>query len=63
MTEEELYKVGQVVEKEGQYQCSVCGHVIELKAGDVFKICPVCQAGSEGGPKGPNEGVWQYLEG
>lgn len=60
-SEQKEYKVGEIAEKDGQYQCVVCGHVMDLKAGDAFIVCPVCKAGSEGGPKGPDEGVWVFI--
>ena len=60
-SESKLYKVGDVADVAGKYQCIVCAHIIEMKVGDKFEVCPVCQAGSEGGPKGPEEGFWQLL--
>ena len=61
MSEAKLYKVGETADMAGKHQCVVCGHIEEMKAGDAFIVCSVCQAGSVGGPKGPDEGVWQYL--
>jgi rubrerythrin len=56
------YKVGELSPQTGQYQCVICGYVMEFKAGEPFVICSVCQAGAVGGPRGPEEGVWVLLE-
>jgi len=56
-----LYKVRDLVPKTGNYRCTVCGHVMEFKEGDLFQPCPVCQAGTEEGPKGPEEDFWELI--
>lgn len=62
LSEQKEYKVGEIAVKAGQYQCVICGHVMEYKAGDAFVVCPVCKAGSVGGPRGPEEGVWVFID-
>jgi hypothetical protein len=62
MNTEKLYKVGDLVPKTGKYICIVCEYIMDFKEGDKFIICPVCLAGQEGGPKGPDEGFWKLLE-
>jgi len=59
-SEQNESKAGEMATQDGQYQCVVCGHVMELKSGQAFEVCPVCHAGSPGGPKGAEEGVWVY---
>lgn len=63
---EELYKVGDKVPKAGRYQCLVCGLVIEfmqkhIDNGAVFNSCPLCYAGTEKGPKKPDEDIWKNI--
>lgn len=64
--EDKLYKVGDKVPKAGRYQCIVCGLIIEfspqhIEKGAVFNSCPLCFAGTENGPKKPDEDVWKYI--
>ena len=59
---EKLYKVGDKVSQAGRYQCVVCGLIIEflpkhIENGAVFNSCPLCFAGTDNGPKKPNEDV------
>jgi cytochrome c2 len=64
--EEKVYKVGDKVPQAGRYQCAVCGVVIEflqkhVDMGVMFQECPVCHAGSEGGPKKVEEDFWKLI--
>ena len=64
--EDKLYKVGEKVPKAGKYQCIVCNLIIEflpghIEKGVVFLFCPLCLAGTENGPKKPDEDVWKYI--
>lgn len=64
--EEKFYKVGDKVPQAGRYQCIVCGLIIEflprhIERGVVFNFCPLCFAGTEKGPKKPNENVWKFI--
>lgn len=65
-TLETMYKVGDKVPKAGKYQCVACGFVIEylpkhLEYGVTFPVCPVCQSGTEDGPKKAHEEFWKYM--
>lgn len=64
---EAMYKVGDKVSRAGRYQCIVCGLIVEylpklIEKGVTFGICTVCNAGTEKGPKKPNEEFWKYIE-
>ncbi len=64
--EDNLYKVGDRVPKAGRYQCIVCGLIIEfsqqhIDQGVVFNSCPLCFAGTENGPKKPDEDFWKFI--
>lgn len=64
--ENKLYKVGNKVPKAGRYQCIVCELIIEflpkhIEQGAVFNPCPLCFAGTEKGPKKPDEDFWKYI--
>lgn len=64
--EEKLYKFGDKVPQAGKYECLVCGFVVEylpkhIEHGAVFNICPVCMAGTEGGPKDKDEEFWKFI--
>lgn len=64
--EEKLYKVGDAVPKAGKYQCIVCGLIIEflpkhIEQGVAFMLCPLCFAGTENGPKKPDEDFWKFV--
>ena len=64
--ENQSYKVGDKVPAAGRYQCIVCGLVLEflqkhVDMGVVFNHCPLCYAGTESGPKKPDEDVWVFL--
>lgn len=63
--QEKIYKVGDKVPRAGRYQCAVCGLIVEylprhIEKGAVFGICTLCKAGTESGPKKPDEGFWKY---
>lgn len=50
----------------GKYKCVICGLVVDVaphfvERGVTFFACPVCKAGTEGGPKSELEDVWEYL--
>ena len=64
--EDKLYKVGDKVPQAGRYQCIICGLVLEfllrhIENGVVFNSCPLCFAGTENGPKKPNEDIWKFI--
>ncbi len=64
--EEKLYKVGEKIPQAGKYQCIVCDLIIEflpkhIEQEVVFLACPLCFAGTENGPKKPDEDVWKYI--
>lgn len=66
MSQETLYKVGDLVPAAGRYVCTVCGFSIEylekhLAYGVKFPVCPVCHAGEEGGAKAPHEDFWKKV--
>lgn len=61
-----MYKVGDKVPRAGRYQCIVCGLIVEylpklIEKGVTFGICTVCNAGTEKGPKKPNEEFWKHI--
>ena len=63
--QEKMYKVGDKVPRAGRYQCVVCGLIVEylprhIEKGAAFGICTLCKAGTESGPKKPDEGFWKY---
>lgn len=39
---ETIVKAGTIVEDDGKYKCTVCGLIINLKAGEELPICPKC---------------------
>jgi len=50
----------------GKYKCVVCGLIIDIEQkfvdmGHTFFSCPICHAGTEGWPKGPEDDVREYL--
>ncbi len=64
--EKKLFKVGEKVPQAGKYQCVVCGLIVEflpkhIEQDVLFLICPLCFAGTEDGPKKPDEDVWEYI--
>lgn len=64
--QEKIYKVGDKVPEAGRYQCVVCGFIVEylpkhIEKGVTFNFCTVCKAGTEGGPKKPNEEFWRHI--
>lgn len=63
---DELYKVGDKVSQVGRYQCIVCGLILEflpqhIGKGVLFNPCPLCFAGTEKGPKKPDEDIWKFI--
>ena len=63
---ETMYKVADKVPRAGRYQCIVCGFIVEylpihIEKGVTFGICTVCYAGTEKGPKKPNEEFWKHI--
>lgn len=63
---ENFYKVGDKIPQAGRYQCLVCGLIIEylpqhIGQGAVFNACSLCFAGTENGPRKPDEDVWKYI--
>ena len=63
---DKLYKVGDKVPQAGRYQCIVCGLIIEflpqhIEKGVVFNSCPLCFAGTDKGPKKPDEDIWKLI--
>ena len=61
-----LYKVGDNVPQAGRYQCIACGLIIEflpqhIEKGVVFNSCPLCFAGTDKGPKKPDEDIWKFI--
>jgi anaerobic selenocysteine-containing dehydrogenase len=63
---EMMYKISDKVPKAGRYQCIVCGLIVEylpkhIEKEVTFAVCPLCKAGSEEGPKKPNEEFWKYI--
>ena len=61
-----MYKFGDKVPKAGRYQCIVCRLIVEylpqhIEKGVTFGICTLCHAGTEKGPKKPNEVFWKYI--
>ena len=64
--EQKQYKVGDKVPQVGRYQCLVCGFIIEflpkhIEKSVVFNSCPLCFAGTENGPKKPDEDIWVFI--
>lgn len=64
--EDQIFKVGDKVPQAGKYVCIICGLVIEytsahIEKGSAFGVCPLCQAGSEEGPKKPHEDFWKLV--
>lgn len=64
--EEKFYKVGDKVPQVGRYQCVICGVIMEflpqhIEKGVLFNSCPLCAAGTENGPKKPNEDIWKLM--
>lgn len=62
----QLFKVGDKVPRVGRYQCVVCGFIIEflpqhIERGAVFNSCSFCFAGTENGPKKPDEDIWKFI--
>lgn len=63
---EVMYKVADKVPRAGRYQCVVCKLIVEylpkhIEKGATFGICTLCNAGTEKGPKKPNEEFWKYI--
>ena len=63
---EKMYKVGDKVPMAGRYQCAVCGLIVEylpkhIEKGATFGICTLCKAGTENGPKKPDEVFWRQV--
>ena len=64
--EKKMYKVGDKVPEAGRYQCIVCGLILEflpkhIGMGVLFNSCPLCFAGTENGPKKPEEDIWTFI--
>ncbi len=47
-----LYKNGEQVKFSGNYQCVSCGSFCYFNAGEMFRECDICFAGTEDGPDG-----------
>ena len=63
---DQLYKIGDKVSQAGRYQFTVCGLIIEflpkhIERGAIFTSCPLCFAGSDHGPKKPDEDIWKFI--
>lgn len=63
---DKLYKVGDKVPQAGRYQCTVCGLILEflpqhIEKKALFNSCPFCFAGTEKGPKKPDEDIWKFI--
>lgn len=63
---EVIYKLGDKVPQAGRYQCIICGLIVEylpkhIEKGVTFGICTLCNAGTEKGPKKPNEEFWKHI--
>jgi rubrerythrin len=60
------FKASEKIPAAGRYKCIVCALIIEIpesfvKDEKTFFSCPICHAGDEGGPKGPQDRVWEFL--
>ncbi|MDD2871279.1 MAG: hypothetical protein PHS49_04775 [Candidatus Gracilibacteria bacterium] len=56
----------EVIPVAGKYKCIICGLIVDIdqhfiERGSTFFACPICHAGNENGPKGPQDDVWEYL--
>ena len=63
---DQLFKATDKVPQAGRYQCIVCGLIIEflpqhIENGVIFNACSLCLAGTENGPKKPDEDVWKFI--
>jgi len=61
-----LLKATDVIPVAGKYKCIVCGLIVDIAPHFInnwatFFACPICKAGEDGGPKWPEEDVWEYL--
>ena len=56
-----LYRIAQVVPKDGEYLCVDCGYIEEFTKGDLFPLCEVCLSGDPDGPSAVEKGYWEYL--
>lgn len=60
----QLHKIGDVVLQGGMYICVPCGYVQFFAAGELFRTCDACLAGTSDGPEGYREEAaefWQLL--
>lgn len=61
---QQLYRIGQRVEKSGMYLCVPCGYAQHFEAGGNFTTCEACLAGTENGHEGyhdPQSEFWQFI--
>ena len=56
-----LWRIAQVVPKDGEYLCVDCGYIEEFKTGELFPLCEVCLSGDPDGPSAVAKGYWEYL--
>ncbi|NTW15274.1 MAG: hypothetical protein HGA38_02765 [Candidatus Moranbacteria bacterium] len=61
------YTVGDRVPAAGRYRCANCGNEVGFSEDDadegiMFSSCPSCRAGSDGGPLGPDDDVWESAD-
>ena len=61
--QQRLYKNGDLVDVSGEYLCTSCGNIVYFQAGERFRECNICFAGSSQGPEGYREGVefWKLI--
>ncbi|MFZ2150576.1 MAG: hypothetical protein WAZ12_03140 [Candidatus Absconditicoccaceae bacterium] len=60
------FKASEKIPATGRYKCLVCGLIIEIQQkfidmGSTFFSCPICHAGEDSGPKGPQDQIREYL--
>ena len=60
------FKVNEKIPAVGRYKCLVCGLTVEIEQKFIdmektFFSCPICHAGTDGGPRGSQEEIWEFL--
>lgn len=64
MLKKKLYRIGDSVPEDGEYECVACGNSVFYKKGEIFNRCDECRAGTQNGPAGydsPEAEFWKKV--
>lgn len=60
------FKITDQIPAAGKYKCLTCWFTVEIEQrfvdmGKTFFVCPMCHSWAEGGPRGPQDDIWEFL--